>query len=909
MRRRTSHAYRPLSLKKRAWLTLGAVVAGGGGIVTYALADPSAAPASPPGLEKRPTRVYDLALRPEGSRVRELPRTSTEQFSLVGVSWTGPLKRIDGTAQVRTRSSESGEWSGWQELELDEDPPEGVEPGMRGASAPLWVGPSDGVEVQVVREDGTSSAGLPKGLEVNLVDPGVTAAETKAIDEGTQIEPAAFAAEDTASPSATESAADTGTVPDTSTPTTTPETTPESTPETTPEASQTASDSPSASPSVSPSPTETKPVAPPSTVNQPPITRRAQWGADESMVEDPATYLDKVQAVFVHHTAGSNSYSCAQSASLVRGVMAYHVQVNEWNDLGYNFLVDKCGQIFEGRAGGVDLPVMGAHTYGFNSYSVGISVLGDFQGDPDKGIPPGRPTRATQESIARIAAWKLGQYGIDPTSKVTLEAGGNTGVWKQGEQATLDVISGHKDGYATECPGTAMYSKLGDIRRYAAGMGANSAIPTADFNRDGVNDLVVGMPRKNRLAVVPGGTDGPVGDLTRSLTQSSPGVPGASESGDGFGSATAWGDVNGDGYADLAIGSPGEDDTHGNADRGSVTVMYGPTLTSGFSYTTASGVKAAGGKLGQTVVVGDFDANGKADVFAAGKGDGGTWDVRLTGVSGHQTGRITGATGAVSYLDSATGDFNRDGYADVALNYRDSGGVGRVAWFKGTASGLVKVSVLSVKGGASIAAGDVNGNGYDDIVIGQPYSWSSPYRGGQVRVVPGTSTGFTTTGMKVVHQDTAGVPGGAESGDAMGRSVSVGDYDDDGYADVLTGLPGEDLTRGGTSRTNAGMALLLKGTSSGLTGSGGKAFHQDTSGIGNATESNDKLGSSVVLQDLSGWGRADLAIGVEGENDYDGAVLQLDSGSSGVNTSGYAYYTRSTLGVSSGARIGQTLTP
>jgi hypothetical protein len=653
------------------------------------------------------------------------------------------------------------------------------------------------------------------------------------------------------------------------------------------------------------------PTAPPSTVTQPPITTRAQWGADESKVDDPPMYLDKVQAVFVHHTVGSNSYSCAQSASLVRGIMAYHTDVNGWNDLGYNFLVDKCGQIFEGRAGGVDLPVMGAHTYGFNAYSAGIAVLGDFQGDPAKGIAPARPTRATLESVARVAAFKLGQYGVSPTGKVTLTAGGNTGVWDEGEEATLNTISGHRDGYATECPGQTMYAKLGEIRRYAASAGANSAIPTADFNRDGVNDLVAGTPRAlsggGTLTVVPGNTEGPDATLKRTLTQNSPGVPGGHESGDNFGAATAWGDINGDGHADLAIGAPGEN-WGTTKDRGAVTVLYGPGLNSGYLYTT-TGVTQTGAKLGSAIAVGDFNADGKADVFSAGTGNSGSWNARLTG-GATQYGKLTGASGSLAYLDAATGDFNRDGYADVALNYRDQSGTGRVTWFKGTNNGLVKISVLSVKGGRSIAAGDVNGNGYDDIVIGQPYvSESSPHKGGQVTMVPGTSTGFTTTGMRIIHQDTSGVAGVGEWGDGMGLSVSIGDDNDDGYADVLTGLPGEDLTRSGINRTNAGMVLLLKGASSGLTGSGAQWAHQDRSGIPGVTESNDRFGSAVVLQDLSGWGRADLAIGVEGENNYDGVIFQLDNGSAGINYSGGVYYGKSSLGTPTGARLGQTLTP
>ncbi len=902
--RRTTHAYRPLSMKRRAWITLGAVLLGGGGVATYAMADPPAGTPADEARSKRPVRVYDLSLPGQGPK-RELPRTSTKLFSLLGVSWDAAEKELEGTAQVRTRSAETGTWSGWKDLEFHASPPDEPTAEMRGASEPLWVGPSDGVEVQVVREDGSTTA-MPKGMQVNMVDPGVvTTAETKSTD--VLIEPAAFAAASdesaTPTPPATEPApGDTEPAPQDTEPA---PATSEPAGATTPPATEpTATGSPSAPPSET---APTKPPALPSTVTQPPIISRAQWGADESKVEDPAEYIEKVQAVFIHHTVGSNSYSCAQSASLVRGVMEYHVNIEGWNDLGYNFLVDKCGQVFEGRGGGVDLPVMGAHTRGFNSYSAGIAFLGDFEGVDGK--PAGRPTRAALESAARVAAWKLGQYGGNPTGKVTLEAAADTGVWKKGDQATLNVISGHRDAFATQCPGATLYSKLGEIRRVAASPLRNAAVPTADFNRDGVNDLVAGIPRASSSAgnvvVVPGSTDGPDGPLRKVLSQSSAGVPGASEAGDNWGAATAWGDVDGDGYADLVVGAPGEDGSAG-ADAGALTVLYGPTLTRGDF--VADPVAKAGAKLGGTVAVGDFDADGKADVFAAGAGNGGVWSTSLSG-KGTQKGTLTASTGSVAYLDSATGDFNRDGYADVALNYRDQSSIGRVTWFKGSAAGLVKVSVLSVKGGRSIAAGDVNGNGYDDIVIGQPYTAESGAKaGGQVTVVPGTSTGFTTTGMKTVHQDTAGVPGTAESGDAMGWSVSAGDYNLDGYADVLTGAPREDITRSG-NRADAGMVFLLKGSSSGLTGTGALGYSQDTAGISGSTETNDRFGSSVVLQDLSGWGRADLAIGAEGEDAYNGTVFQMDSGSSGVSTEGGVYYGRSLLGTPAGGYLGQTLQP
>ncbi|WP_086724079.1 N-acetylmuramoyl-L-alanine amidase [Streptomyces sp. NRRL B-24085] len=429
-------------MKRRAWLTLGAVVLGGGGIATYAVASPSTDAAG--GLQpKRPVKVYNLALKAPETGERELPRTETKQFSLLGISWTGATKRLDGKAQVRTRSIDTGVWTSWQDLETNADPVEDADEraGARGASEPLWVGPSDGVEVQVVHEDGTTSAGLPSGLKVNLVDPGIaTAAEQR--DAGDDKDPAAYAEDVTPSPTPTDTATST--------------------------ASPTATAT--ATPTPTPTPTATTPTAPPSTVPEPPIVSRAGWGADESLSPDPSEYNADVKAVFVHHTAGSNDYTCAESASIVRAVYAYHTAPepngNGWNDLGYNFLVDKCGTIFEGRKGGVDKPVLGAHTYGWNRESTGIAVIGEYTATG--------ASNAALASVARIAAWKLGQYGVDPDSTVQLKAGATqknlAGTsFTAGSLYTFNRVSGHRDGYATECPGTSLYAQLPTIRAWASG--------------------------------------------------------------------------------------------------------------------------------------------------------------------------------------------------------------------------------------------------------------------------------------------------------------------------------------------------------------------------------------------------------------------------------------------------------
>ncbi|MER6105318.1 FG-GAP-like repeat-containing protein [Streptomyces sp. NPDC001832] len=894
-----------MSLKRRAWLTVGAVVLGGAGVVTVAIANPSDSPAGPKGPAERPAKLRSLALGGGTATERTLPATTTEPFSLVGIGWDGAAQR-DSAAQVRTRDVETGKWSPWRGLELSADGPDGRErASARQATEPLWVGASNAVQVKV-----DSKRALPKGLKLHMVDPGVSKSESRnpaAAVAPDSMDNAAFVAEETASPSATSTSdTPTGAPTEPATPTDTATATDAGTPTAT--ASASASETATASPT--PEPTATVPTAPPSTVNRPPIISRAQWGADESLVESPPEYIDKVQAVYIHHTVDTNNYSCADSAAMVRAIMTYHVKTDGWNDLGYNFLVDKCGQIFEGRGGGADLPVKGAHTYGFNAYSTGISLLGNFE--------TGKPSQAALQSAARVAAWKLGQYGVSPTAKVTLtrlvtDADGNT---EPAGDVTFNSIAGHRDGFATACPGANLYAKLGAIRTYATNGTRNAAIPTTDFNRDGITDLVVGLPKAassaGRVTVLPGTEDGPGSAAKRTLDQSSAGVPGGSEAGDLFGSSNAWGDVNGDGYADLVIGSPGED--FSQADNGTVAVMYGPGLTTGKGYSVTESGRIGGEKLGTTVTSGDFNADGKADIFSVAPGKPGRWWAWDGKTGAAKFGYLNTAayTAAVSYAAAVTGDFNKDGYADAAVNYRDPSGIGRLLWLKGSATGLQRVGILDARGGRSLAAGDINGDGATDLAVGQPSATESGHtaKGGAVTTVFGSATGLTSTGRKTVHQDTTGVPGGGETGDDMGASVSIGDVNLDGYGDILTGAPGEDLTRDGVNRSNAGQVFLIRGSATGPTGTGAVGYSQDTTGIPGSTESNDRLGSSVSLTDLSGYSRADIAIGADGEDTNNGTVLQLDNTStSGIKPDTGLYYGVSALGSPTGIRIGLTLAP
>ncbi|NGN64423.1 VCBS repeat-containing protein [Streptomyces sp. A7024] len=439
---------------------------------------------------------------------------------------------------------------------------------------------------------------------------------------------------------------------------------------------------------------------------------------------------------------------------------------------------------------------------------------------------------------------------------------------------------------------------------------------TDDFNGDGRADLVAGtataaangLANAGTVTVVPGAAGGPAAGARKTLTQDSPGVPGASEANDLFGAATAWGDVNGDGTADLIVGAPGENSVV--TDRGGVTVLTGPGLSSGTWHTIGDSHQGTGARFGSAVAAGDFNGDGRDDVFAAGEGReaNGLWWVRDSASGDEQAGDV--AAGEIRYADAAAGDFNRDGYDDVVLNYRDeSTDAAKLALFKGTAAGLDGTYAVSAQGGRSVASGDVNGDSYADLVVGQPYTAESgAHSGGQVTAVYGSANGLGSS-RTTLNQESSGVPGTAEAGDALGASLGIGDVNADGRDDILAGSPGEDLTRDTADYADAGTALLLRGSTSGLTGSGGLSVHQDAEGVSGAAEAGDQLGSGATLADFAADGRADLAVGVGGEDAGNGTVLQLDATTAGVSLPGAVYYGVSQLGTPAGARLGDVLAP
>jgi hypothetical protein len=390
-----------------------------------------------------------------------LLRRDVNRFSLVGVIWDDADAELHGSVQVRTRTTGTTHWSGWQSLEThnidhgaDSGSAERESGTVRGSTAPLWVGDSDGVEVRVRSEsagerDASDTAALPAGLQLELVDPGEDPEQPR-----TEGSPAAVTA--VAPSPGTTAAAQAGSLPKS------------------PGLSIAAAESSAVNADLAPlgateisalskAESEEQAVvgagAQPFVGPRPLIVTRKGWGADESLRERAFAYSPTVKAAFVHHSATGNNYTCAQAPSVLRSIYRYHVKSSGWRDVGYNFAVDKCGNIYEGRAGGVSKAVLGAHTLGFNSNSMGIAVLGTYSTK--------NPPAAAVTAIAQLTAWKLGLFGRNPEGKVTLVSGGS-GKYKKGAKVELNVISGHRDGFATECPGIRLYEKLGTARTNSA---------------------------------------------------------------------------------------------------------------------------------------------------------------------------------------------------------------------------------------------------------------------------------------------------------------------------------------------------------------------------------------------------------------------------------------------------------
>ncbi|CAA9357241.1 MAG: hypothetical protein AVDCRST_MAG36-2375 [uncultured Nocardioidaceae bacterium] len=721
-----------------------------------------------------------------GRTVQGRPTTSTRVVSTpqpvtgygaVGVTWEHgqELEEEQITVRVRTRTGDT--WSAWEDLEYhdehgpDPDSPEGAS--TRPGTEPLLVGDVDDVQV----ETRTTGTPLPDDLSLALVDPGATRATSRQAPAAGSADPGG-----TASYEADHAA----------------------------EGSLVGADQ-----------ADGISLSAASATTQPTVFTRAQWGADESMRDRSSLRYGSISAGFVHHTVNANDYTEAQVPAIMRSIYAYHTRSRGWSDIGYNFLVDRFGRIWEGRYGGIDKPVVGAHTLGYNEYSFAMSAIGNF----DTVQPPDVMLRA----YGQLFAWKLSLHGVNPAS--TSQRVGSR---------TFAAINGHRDAGSTACPGRYLYAQIPRIRTYATQAAPTTPVPPAP---PAPTQVTVGAPapQNNLLGtpypdiVVRRQADGaalvvPTGGLTSIASRVVVGKKGWDERSDVLVSP----DLTGDAFSDLVT-----------ADRDGVVRVRAGKGNGKFGATVK---KLRLRKHSLLAAVGDLDGDGRNDLVSRHKG-------YLTTLLGTARGfaRKRVVKGFGNYLQLVgPGDLTGDGRSDVVARRKGglhlypgdgAGGFGAAQRLGGSWSGYDR-----------IVAGDYTADGRPDIVArarsGKVYvfpglggtSFGAPlgpvanlrsvrFLSGGGQLVGGAGSDLMgVSGEKLVvlaNRDTFDLGAPVETGvsfTGMNLILNAGDVNRDGFGDVLTRDAAGQLwlfTGNGQGRLAAGRVLSTGwGPVSGLTAVG-----------------------------------------------------------------------------------------
>ena len=455
---------------------------------------------------------------------------------------------------------------------------------------------------------------------------------------------------------------------------------------------------------------------------------------------------------------------------------------------------------------------------------------------------------------------------------------------------------------------------------------ASPAPPRSDFNGDGFDDLAIGVPnldvsgRVNAGAVliINGSAAGPALEQHFVLTQASDGIPDSPEDSDRFSSALAWGDFNGDGFDDLAIGAASEDvDAPGTVpNAGSVTVVYGsPHGLDGDDGVHDAQVFAQGlhgllgspqfnDQFGWALAAGDFDGDGHDDLAISIIGqdlltsdvvapDAGAVQVLYGSANGLRafadevwtmnSGGVPGIAGPNNHFGFAlaTGDFNRDGRADLAIGAPGAAiaimpgigfasgagaafviygsqtglnGSGSTMWSQNS-TGIDDVADPGDSFGFALAAADFDGDGRDDLAVSAPFEDSGAFLNvGAVHVLRGSNIGLLSSDSRLLL--------GPASPDAFGFALAAGDFDHDGRQDLAVSMPRRPVGLVGA----AGAVVIFRGSGDRLVGSLVRTLTQDSQGILDRAEPDDRFGESLWTGDFNGDGASDLAVGSPREN-------------------------------------------
>ncbi|MGH3346842.1 MAG: FG-GAP-like repeat-containing protein [Nocardioides sp.] len=686
-------------------------------ITEYALtADPGA-----PALRGRVATPHARTVAgaaPGSTAVVSRPQPA-DGYAGVGVTWDPTVETDDETLSVEVRTRAQGAWTEWTELEYHDehapDPDSREARVARPGTDVMFVGHVDDVQVRAESAD----AAPPAGMRLAVIAPGETAdteREAPALDTG-ELASARLRTVDRAS------------------------------------GTSLASFTP-----------------------KPKIYSRAQWGANESLRDKGSLRYHEVHAGFVHHTVNANDYSRAEVPGILRSIYAYHTQSRGWSDVGYNFLVDRFGRIWEGRYGGVDRPVVGAHTLGYNDWSFAMSAIGNFD--------VRRPGSAMVQAYGALFAWKLSLHGVDASS--TRQVVGPD---------SFKAINGHRDAGSTACPGRYLYAKLPRIRELAeaAQQDWSGRELQSDLAGSGHPDLVARRASDGRIFVLRTGgvsslnkpvvsrglatdasavvtspdlTGDRVGDLLvrkdDGTTQVHPG------DGDGrYGAAvrttsdfanrdlvTAVGDVTRDGRNDVVARNPG---------NGRLFVYPG-TGRGGF----ADRQRLPGDWSGyrSLAATGDLDGDDMADLLAR-DAEGALWAMPGTGGAARfgTAVRVRGSWAGWGSI-SGFGDFNRDGLADLFVR-KGTGDPGWIVPSKGDLSfGVALGPITRVTGaGDVVGAAQYVGNKLPDVVSRKGADVRTYPNPGTVDLYPALDTGLALRNADVL--------------------LNAGDWDRDGFSDVV----------------------------------------------------------------------------------------------------------------------------